>query len=231
MIRATEGLRIAEAADHPYSLVFAYRGLTHVHLGQGYPEKAIQLLERGLDLCRIWGFPTLLAGLAPSLGWAYTLCGRVDEGLALLEPAVSQAAARDLKFSLSLWIVHLAQAYLLAGRSSDSHETALRALKLARDCRERANEAWALRQLAEISVDSGANSTNPEDLYHEALGLAQTLGMHPLSARCHLGLGAVLRRRSRHGPAQEELRRAAEMFRSMEMWTYVAKAEKELLQL
>jgi tetratricopeptide (TPR) repeat protein len=227
--RATEGLHIAEAADHPYSLVFACRGLSHVHLGQGYPEKAIPLLERGLGLCQTWGFPTLLAGTAPSLGFAYVASGRVKDGLALLEPAVALATARDLRFSLSLWAVHLAQAYLVSGRPDDAHRTALRGLELARDCQERANEAWALRLLAEIAAAGGsAAGGDPEEAYQEALALAQTLGMRPLVARCHLGLGAVLRRRGRRAEAREQLEKAADMFRSMEMSRYLARTEEEL---
>ena len=56
-------------------------------------------------------------------------------------------------------------------------------------------EAWALRLLGEIAAQAG-----PPDLesaqarYGQALALADELGMRPLVAHCHLGLGKLYRR-------------------------------------
>src|SRR5262249_2950922 len=52
--RAEESLRIAEAADHPSSLISAHSGLGHVFLRRGELEGAIPVLERGLELSRAW---------------------------------------------------------------------------------------------------------------------------------------------------------------------------------
>jgi tetratricopeptide (TPR) repeat protein len=229
LARATEGLRIAEAADHPYSLVFGCRGVSHIHMARGDLEAAIVFLERGLALCRTWGFPTLLAGVAPSLGSAYALSGHVEEGLALLEPAVALATERNLKFSLSLWLSHLSRVYLLAGRAGEAYDAAVRALALARECRERGHEAWALGALADIAVSGAAAAADAETLFGEALGIADELGMQPLAARCRLGLGSVLRRRGRGDAAEAELRAARDLFESLGMSSSLARTERELL--
>ena len=48
-----EAVRIAEAVDHPNSLIHAYLGVGFLSLRQRDLARAIPVLERGLDLCRV----------------------------------------------------------------------------------------------------------------------------------------------------------------------------------
>jgi tetratricopeptide (TPR) repeat protein len=93
MARAAEGVRIAEAIDHPFSLAVAYVGSGMLYLRQGDAHQAIAVLECGLDVCRVWHIPLMFPWLASSLGAAYALAGRLSAALPLLEQAVEQAAA------------------------------------------------------------------------------------------------------------------------------------------
>ena len=52
-----EGIRIAEAADHLYSLSFACFGVGTLFLIKGERQRAIPVLERGLQLCRTLNLP------------------------------------------------------------------------------------------------------------------------------------------------------------------------------
>ena len=45
-----EGIRLAEALDHPYSLAFAFWYLAHLQITRGEFSHAVRLLERGLAL-------------------------------------------------------------------------------------------------------------------------------------------------------------------------------------
>jgi hypothetical protein len=56
--------------------------------------------------------------------------------------------------------------------------------------------------------------------------LANDLGMRPLVAHCHLGLGKVYRRAGDQANAQEHLTTARAMYREMDMGFYLAQAEK-----
>src|SRR5262249_33204069 len=49
-----ETVRIAEAVDHPLSLIHAYLGVGFLSLRQRDLSRAIPVLERCLDLCRVW---------------------------------------------------------------------------------------------------------------------------------------------------------------------------------
>jgi predicted ATPase len=50
---AEEGVRMAEAADHPYSRVLAYLSVGYSSVRQGDLQQAIPILERALDLAQV----------------------------------------------------------------------------------------------------------------------------------------------------------------------------------
>jgi hypothetical protein len=63
--------------------------------------------------------------------------------------------------------------------------------------------------------------------YGSALALANDLGMRPLVAHCHLGLGRLYRRTGKREQAQEHLTTATTMYREMGMTYWLEKAEAE----
>jgi uncharacterized protein HemY len=58
--------------------------------------------------------------------------------------------------------------------------------------------------------------------------LASELGMRPLVAHCHLGLGKLYRRTGDHAKAREHLTTAATMYREMGMTFWLEKTGAEL---
>jgi sugar phosphate isomerase/epimerase len=68
-------------------------------------------------------------------------------------------------------------------------------------------------------------------LSREALDLAAELGMRPLVAHCHLGLGRLYRRTGKRDQAQEHLATATTMCREMDMRFWVEHAEAEMRAL
>ena len=63
--------------------------------------------------------------------------------------------------------------------------------------------------------------------YGEAITLATELGMTPLRAQCHLGLGRCYRHASRRQDACAELSTAADLFRALDMSNWLPRAESE----
>ena len=172
-------------------------------------QQAIPPLERSVELCRVTPAPALFDVSAAHLGYAYALSGRLPEGVALLEEAVADPAATG-SANHPLFLAHLGEAHLLAGRRDDALAVARRALDLAHRQKERGNEAWVLRLLGEIAAQA-----DPPDLesaeahYRQALARADELGMRPLVAHCHLGLGKLYRRTGDGAKAEEHLTAAA----------------------
>src|SRR5262249_13057318 len=187
-------------------------------VGRDQPEQAIPPLERGLELTRAYKFNNWLPTVAACLGAAYSRAGRTAAGVALLEEAVGYGPRTGVIASHSLWLVYLGEAYLRAGRASDSLTAAHRALALCRARKERGYEAGALHLLGDLTARAdppgwrGAEST-----HREALALAESLGLRPLVARCQLSLGRLYRRAGDSGNAEMYLARAATLLRDLEM--------------
>jgi class 3 adenylate cyclase/tetratricopeptide (TPR) repeat protein len=225
IIHGREGIRLAEALDHPYSLAVMCWGLAFLHIIRELSH-AVRLLERGLALSREWNLTYFSVMHTGSLGYVYALSGRVAEGIALLEQALSTLETMGFGAYQSLFLAYLGEAHVLAGRLEDALESAGRALTLGRERGQRGDEAWALRLLGEVTAHRDpSNIVVAEGHYGQALALADELGMHPLVAHCHLGLGKLYRRTGDQAKAAEHLAGAKAMYREMGMLFWLEKAE------
>ncbi|MGE5129726.1 MAG: adenylate/guanylate cyclase domain-containing protein [Sphingomonadaceae bacterium] len=223
---AEEGLRLADAAKHAYSVAHACLALGGTRLRQGEFVAAIPILERGLTVSE--QVPLLRPPIAADLGVARARCGDVTEGLGHLHAAIDGARAMERLSRLPLIVVKCGEVHLLAGETDEAERLAMEALRLAVGQRERGNEAYARRLLAEIHGERGAlEGLTTERGYVDALALAAELDMQPLVARCHAGLGLWLRQAERREEAQCHLDVAVAMFRGMAMRFWLDKLESD----
>jgi tetratricopeptide (TPR) repeat protein len=125
----------------------------------------------------------------------------------------------------AIQLAWLGETYLLDGRPGDAVGPARQALSLAQRHSERGHEAWCLRLLGDIDshVDQPEFET-AEAHYRQAMRLADELGMRPLVAHCHLGLGKLYKRTDKRDQAQEHLTTATAMYREMGMTYWPEKA-------
>ena len=229
---AEDAVRIAHELGNPASLTIAYWTVGMIHLAKGDFDEAIRPLENALKICRDANLPLLLPYVGRFAGWAYTRSGRVTEAVALLEEVVEQERLKNHMSHHAPSIAALGEAYLLAGRTKEAIERAVNALELARERQEPGHQAYALHLLAEItSQPENPELDKAENCYRQALDLADKSGMRPLSARCHFGLGKLNRKRGNQEQAKAHLTTAINMFREMDMRSYLEKAEREKLQL
>jgi len=229
---AEEAVRIAEAVDHPTSLIVVYLGVGFLSLRQRNLSRAILVLERGLELCRVYNMLLWFTETAAALGCAYALSGRIAEALPLLEQAEQRGAAMGTMGGQALRVGYLSEAYLLAGRIQEATQLAGRALDLARAHKERGHEAWALWLLGEIAAHQAPPETEPAaHHYQQALALADEFGMRPLVAHCHLGLGTLSAKTGQREQARAALSTAIAMYRAMAMTFWLPLAEAALVQV
>jgi tetratricopeptide (TPR) repeat protein len=229
--RSDEGVRIAETVAHPTSFIFAYRGVGLLYLCKGDVHKAIPALERSLALCQGASLLYLFCDVASTLGAAYTQAGQVAEALPLLEQAVQQATTIR-QTGQSLRVARLGKATLQAGRLEEAQSLAQQALELARTHKERGHEAWILRLLGEIAAQRELLEVGQAEAhYRQALALAEELGMRPLQAHCHLGLGTLYAKTGQREQARTELSAAIELYRSMDMTFWLPQAEAALAEV
>jgi tetratricopeptide (TPR) repeat protein len=170
--------------------------------------------------------------MAPALGGAYTLAERVADAVPLLRQALEQATATETVFHQALCRLSLGEAQVLAGRLEEAQALAERGLVHALEHQERGNQAYALRLLGEIAVhrDSPDVEQGEED-YRQALALAEALGMRPLQAHCHLGLGTLYAKVGQQDTARTELSTAIALYRAMDMTFWLPEAETALARV
>jgi tetratricopeptide (TPR) repeat protein len=227
-----EGVSVAEAVDHPYSRSAIYYGVGLLYLRQGDLPRAIPRLEGSLTLCHMADIHLLFPFVASALGAAYALSGRDTDALRWLEQAVAQSIAMQFMAFQALRVAEWGQAVLWAGRLEEAHTLAERALALAREHQERGHQAYALRLLGDIAARrEPPENTQAEAYYHQALTLAEELGMRPLQAHCHLGLGTLHARIGRPEQARPALSAAIVLYRAMEMAFWLPQVESALAQV
>jgi len=223
-----EGLRIAEAVGHPASLMRAYDGIGLLCLRQGDLPSALPLLERAVAICQDAELLAYFPWVAASLGAAYTLAGRVADAVPLLTREIERAMGVDQVFCY----LSLGETQMLAYRLEAAHVLAEQALAHARTRQERGNQAYALRLLGDIAARrEPPESESAEAYYCQALALAEELGMRPLQAHCHLGLGTLYVQTGRLEPARAALTAAVALYRDMEMTFWLPQAEAALAQV
>jgi class 3 adenylate cyclase/tetratricopeptide (TPR) repeat protein len=231
LVCGEEAARIAEAAGHLSSAIYTQLRLGQLLLRQGDLEHAIPALERTLAHCRAADIPLFLSGTTATLGFAYALSGRAAEALPLLSQAMELqgfSAQRGSSAEVARW----GEAYFLAGRLADALPLAEHALALSRDRKERGMQAWALRLLGEIAARrEPPDIEQAEAYYRQALTLAEALGMRPLQAHCHRGLGTLYAKREQREQVRAELSTAIDLYRAMQMTFWLPEAEAALAQV
>ena len=218
-----DSLRIAEAVNHPPSLINACYIIGYVYLRKGDVRQALPWLERSLEVCRVWDFPLLFSLASSTLGYGYILAGRASDALPLLEQNVSTEAMERMRVRAHGW---LSEAYLRLGRLDEALAVAVRGLETCRERAQQGEQAWALRLLGEIHTHRRPPETElAEAAYREASALAAALGMLPLQAHCHRGLGTLYATTGQREQARSELMTA------MEMTFWLPKTETALAQM
>jgi tetratricopeptide (TPR) repeat protein len=227
-----EALRLARLEGRGATPIMVHGCLGHLYLAKGDLEHAIRVLEPGLAFCRASGSRNGLPWIEAGLGYAAVLQGRLAEGRVLLEEAIGEDIRIGALLDHANRIVRLSEVCRLAGRGEEAWQHARHALDLARQHKERGNEAVALHQLGVVYAHTDPlDAAQAEAHYQQALALAEALGMRPLQAHCHLGLGTLYATIGQREPARAELSTAIEMYRTMDMTFWLPAAEAALAQV
>lgn len=221
---ARNGVNEAEAAGHAYSITAASCGLGVALLRRGDLAQAIPIAERAAELIRSGDFAALSAWITGILGSCYALAGKLSEAVFLLEEGVARMSAMQVKNGQAAVIASLGEACLLSGRHAEAVAHAERALTLARERGERGAEAWALRLTGDIAA-ARADQVNAHSAFRAAMDIAEGVGMRPLLAHCHFGLGQLHGRADEREAAGRHFSTALRLYRDMDMRHWLPRAE------
>ena len=121
---------------------------------------------------------------------------------------------------------------MLADRLEEAQSLAERALAHARAHQEHGHQAYALRLLGDIAARrEPPEHGQAEAHYQQALTLADALGMRPLQAHCHRGLGTLYAATGQCEQARTALSTAIEVYQSMDMTFWLLQTAAALAQV
>jgi tetratricopeptide (TPR) repeat protein len=210
----------------------AYYGIGLLALRQGDLPRALSRLEQAMGICQEANLSGLFPMMAAALGAAYTLGGRLVDTVPLLTQALKQSMAMETSGEQALCRLSLGEAQLVAGRLEEPRVLAEAALAHARAHGEQGYEAYALRLLGDISARCEPLEIAPaETPYQQALALAEELGMRPLQAHCHRGLGTLYAKMDQRDAARTELSTAIDLYHAMDMTFWLPETNAVLAQV
>ena len=222
---------LAEGLGSPYSLAAACIGLGYSSLVRGDLDAAGPVLERACSVAREANLTLLRPQATRLLGGAYLLTGRTDEGVALVRAAVDEVESRRLLMQQAAVLALLGEACLFADHVDEASTAAQRGLTLARERGQRGDAAAALHVLGEAAARGSLDIGEAEHHYLAAIALAGELGMRPLLARGHLGIGRLYVRTGDRDRAEDHLLTATRLFIAMDMPLWLRHAASSLSEL
>ena len=152
------------------------------------------------------------------------------EGCALVEEATSESLRMSAHRQV-FW-TRLSEICRLTGRGDEALQYARHALDHARQRKARGTEALALHQLGTVHAHAEPpDAEEAETYYKQALTLADALGMRPLQAHCHLGLGTLYATTGQREQACVVLATAIALYHAMDMTFWLPQAEVILAQV
>ena len=220
---------IVATTKHTDTLWWVHHARGLHHLTKREIESAIEAHNQAHELARMHDMPVYRARSAAELALAWSLAGKTPEALPLAASAMAEMASRTPTTTYSIVLLLLGWVSLNAGEHGQAAEHVNRALGLFRKRRERAHEANALCVLGDIAASGASPDPSAADAHYRRAGaLAEELGMRPLTARCRLKIGLLLRANGQSGKAVQALRVARDGFRDLELRPELSQSEAEL---
>ena len=231
MEHAQKALTIADFADQVYSMAAARLGIGQIQAVKGDFAQAILILEQAMELCQQWNLGVIQPSVNALLGHCYAKSGEAEKALPMLEESENQTPEIRI-FRTPLETTALAYVYLKTGRLKKAQSTASRLAEYSEKGGFKTIQARVSHLLGDI--DSRLNWTEMKDTeahYLHALDLANQLGMSPLVAHCHLGLGRLYALNKNFDSAKQQLSGAAKLYQKMKMDYWLKQVDAELSKI
>ena len=215
---ARKACLIADEVRRPADIAIAYWWAGFVLEHKGDIPAALQYLEHGFNVCRTGQINYLLPIISTSLGHAYALAGRAEQGIPLLEKALAFNRGAKFTYGEAWSSVYLGFANLLDNRYEGMLDQARNILELARKHGYRAIEVDALHLLGDVHRNPSAPAREEaERCYLQACDLSSELGLRPEYVRCQMALGQLLMESGRQAEAERLIDSAVQLCRSIGM--------------
>jgi tetratricopeptide (TPR) repeat protein len=176
--------------------------------------------------------PFSLAVAAFGVGRLSLHQGDLSQAIAVCQRSLAVCQTHDLRDWIPDLAASVGYAYALAGRLPEALTLIEQAIGQCEVRRGGALEAAFVIWLGEVAAQrQPPPGERAEAHYRQALTLAQELGMRPLQAHCHQGLGVLYAAAGQRAQAHAALSTAIALYRDMEMHFWLPQAEATLVRV
>jgi DNA-binding CsgD family transcriptional regulator len=210
---AEEAVALAEQTGQDPALVIALGMLATVHGWHGNEAAAVAAAERAIAIGERRNVPLPAIYARHALGLLAAAAGRVEDAVERLEAVRAEALPGNV-----LWVPHLVDAYLRAGRRDDAAELV-----------EHYARTIEHRRIAPAMLERLRGMTTGDEARFEAALSLHEAGPAPFElARTQLAYGEFLRAADRREEARELLREALAGFERVDALPFAERARREL---
>jgi tetratricopeptide (TPR) repeat protein len=225
-----ETIALAETTQHAHTIGLAYWAVSVLHLVRGDWASARSSIEQAISVHRGGNSVLMLPFELASSAWILAQAGEAGEAMSRFGEAaqlIEQHVEQGIVGHLGSTCYPLGHTCLLLGRLDEARRFAERVVDAAPS--QQGFLAYARHLLGEVATQPERfDADSGEEHYRAALALAERLGMRPLVAHCHLGLGTLSSRTAKCHEAREHLTTAAAMYHEMDMRFWLEKAEAQM---
>jgi tetratricopeptide (TPR) repeat protein len=224
--------KIARRASHPYSAAYSAFCASAVLTVKGDFANAIQKGEQALSICEATEGTLFYPWVAAWLGSAYAHNGRTAAGIELISESAQRFITMDSLLGLTETTFLLPEAHYFAGAIQTSLNAAIKGLEMERMTTISLYRPMMLELIGRIHTNPDYYEPDASQRnFQEGLTSAMKQDNRVVIAHCHAGLGRLNHTMDNSAKAKDELTRACEMYRNMDMTYYLRKAEADLAAL
>ena len=173
-------LAIAERANHPFSLAFAWTFAAWFYSICGHARRMQSCAETAIEVSTKFGFPFWRAMATNFLGGALTEQGRPLEGLELLLQGINGVRGTGSEQGSVLWLRLLARAYGAVGRHADALRSIDESIAMSESMGDKNFDSASIHRVkGELLLSTQERMADPEateKLFVRSLELSQHQG-------------------------------------------------------
>jgi predicted ATPase/class 3 adenylate cyclase len=206
-LQSTKGaLNLAQEFTHPLSLVFALQFATFLHQFRREAQAVQERAEALIALSTEQGFPQWLAYATVLRGWALTVRGEGEEGIAQIHKGLVARRALGAQLNRPYFLSLLAEAHGKAGQIEEGLAVLNQALDTVNKTGERNWEAELHRRKGEILLmQQGQKVGEAEECFRQALDTARRQQAKSLELRATMSLSRLWQQQGKQGEARQML--------------------------
>jgi predicted ATPase len=209
--RSRQALTLAQEVSHPFSIAFALDFAAMLHQSRREEQVAQERAEAAMTICTEQGFPSYLAMSTILRGWALTVQGQREEGIAQIHQGLTTYRATGAVEVLPYYLALLAEGCKQRGQVEEGLAVMAEALATVDNTGERAHEAELYRLKGELTLQSKAPGSESkvekeaEEYFHKAIEIARQQQAKSLELRAVMSLSRLWQQQGKQDEAHQML--------------------------